>query len=159
MANMTELVTHHDITVIWQTGKIYYLDIKQQLAGYNAHNIRLFDFINRMDFAYAAAHVVISRAGAGTISELCLVAKPSILVPSPNVAEDHQTHNAMALVRNNAAVMVTDANAKTELVSTAIALVSDEARLKDLSANILKMALPNSANIIAGEVLKLIDNN
>jgi UDP-N-acetylglucosamine--N-acetylmuramyl-(pentapeptide) pyrophosphoryl-undecaprenol N-acetylglucosamine transferase len=158
MANMTELVTHHDITVIWQTGKIYYLDIKQQLAGYNAHNIRLFDFINRMDFAYAAADVIISRAGAGTISELCLVAKPSILVPSPNVAEDHQTHNAMALVKNNAAVMVTDANAKLELVNTAIALVSDNAKLKDLSANILKMALPNSANIIANEVLKLIDN-
>ena len=100
MANMTELVTHHDITVIWQTGKIYYLDIKQQLAGYNAHNIRLFDFINRMDFAYAAADVIISRAGAGTISELCLVAKPSILVPSPNVAEDHQTNSICHTARD-----------------------------------------------------------
>lgn len=158
IANVPEILSYNDITVIWQTGKIYHSDIKQQLTGYSAHNIRLFDFIDRMDYAFAAADVVITRAGAGTISELCLVGKPAVLVPSPNVAEDHQTHNAQALVKNNAAVMVPDSRVKEDLLKTAILLVTDEFRLKELSANILKMALPNSARIIANEVLKLTDN-
>jgi UDP-N-acetylglucosamine--N-acetylmuramyl-(pentapeptide) pyrophosphoryl-undecaprenol N-acetylglucosamine transferase len=155
MAFMTELAVLKDITVIWQTGKLYYIDLKQAMASYNAKNIRLFDFITRMDLAYAVADLVVSRAGAGTISELCLVGKPAILVPSPNVAEDHQTKNAMALVGRNAAVMVDDFRAKENLIPVALELINDPQRQRELSENIAKMALPNSANVIAGEVLKL----
>lgn len=109
--------------------------------------------------AFAAADLVISRAGAGTISELCLVGKPAILVPSPNVAEDHQTHNAEALVKRNAAVMVADSDAEPTLVETAFSLISNEEKLRELAQNILTMALPNSATLIAGEVLSLANAN
>lgn len=149
------LALHPEITVIWQTGKFYFDAVKQELAGYPGRNIRLFDFINRMDMAYAAANLVISRAGAGTISELCLVGKPAILVPSPNVAEDHQTHNAEALVKRNAAVLVADGDAEDMLLEKAISLISNEEKLHELAMNILTMALPNSASLIAGEVLLL----
>lgn len=108
-----------------------------------------------MPLAYAIADLVISRAGASSISELCLLGKPSILVPSPNVAEDHQTHNAMALVRKDAAVLVKDIDAQNDLISTALSLIQDDNQLATLQKNILTLALPNSARLIAEEVMKL----
>jgi UDP-N-acetylglucosamine--N-acetylmuramyl-(pentapeptide) pyrophosphoryl-undecaprenol N-acetylglucosamine transferase len=108
-----------------------------------------------MPLAYALADLVISRAGASSISELCLLGKPSILVPSPNVAEDHQTHNAMALVKKDAAVLVKDVDAKDTLIATALPLIKDDKQLAALHDNILKLALPNSARLIAEEVMKL----
>jgi UDP-N-acetylglucosamine--N-acetylmuramyl-(pentapeptide) pyrophosphoryl-undecaprenol N-acetylglucosamine transferase len=119
-------------------------------------NVRVTGFISRMDLAYAAADIIISRAGAGTISELALVGKPVILVPSPNVAEDHQTHNAMALVKKEAAVLVTDAAAPAELITTALSLLKDSALREKLSENIVKLAIKNADDVIAGEVLKLV---
>ena len=144
------------VQMIWQTGSHWY-DRMRELAEEKAvTRIVVTGFINRMDLAYAAADVIISRAGAGTISELALVGKPVILVPSPNVAEDHQTHNAMALVNRDAAILVRDADAEKELISTALALVNDGAKRKALSENIRRLAIKNSAEVIAREVLKLV---
>jgi UDP-N-acetylglucosamine--N-acetylmuramyl-(pentapeptide) pyrophosphoryl-undecaprenol N-acetylglucosamine transferase len=140
---------------VWQTGKYYYQGIIDRL-GLNVHpNVRILEFLNRMDLAYAAADVIISRAGAGTIAELCLIRKPVILVPSPNVAEDHQTKNAMALVKNNAALMIADRSAEDTLVTEALALLKNTARAEAFAENIGKMALRDSDEIIATEVLKL----
>jgi UDP-N-acetylglucosamine--N-acetylmuramyl-(pentapeptide) pyrophosphoryl-undecaprenol N-acetylglucosamine transferase len=111
-----------------------------------------------MDLAYAAADIVISRAGAGTIAELCAVKKPVILVPSPNVAEDHQTKNANALVENDAAILVSDANAEIELIDSALLLINNKDRCKTLSENIGKMALPNADEVIAREVIRIANN-
>ena len=119
-------------------------------------NLYVTDFIKDMANAYAAADLVISRAGAGSISEFCLLHKPVILVPSPNVAEDHQTKNALALVDKDAAIYVKDAEAKEKLLSVALETVKDNEKLKALSNNIAKLALPDSATVIAKEVLKLI---
>ena len=115
------------------------------------------DFISDMNAAYTAADLVVSRAGAGSISEFCLLGKPVILVPSPNVAEDHQTKNAMALVDKNAAVYVKDSEAEEKLIDTAIELANDTTKLNALSENIKKLAFHNSAAIIAEEVFKLAD--
>jgi len=142
--------------VIWQTGSQYFDRMRGQTEAAGAQNIRVMGFINRMDLAYAAADVIISRAGAGTISELALVGKPVILVPSPNVAEDHQTHNAMALVNRNAALLVTDTEAASKLVTAALALVGDTVRCASLSENLHRMADRNADEVIAGEVLKLV---
>ena len=120
-------------------------------------NIICTDFVSQMPLAYALADLVISRAGASSISELCLLGKPSILVPSPNVAEDHQTHNAMALVKKNAAVLVKDVEAVDVLLSNALSLVNDEEQLQLLHKNILTLALPDSARHIASEVMKLAE--
>jgi UDP-N-acetylglucosamine--N-acetylmuramyl-(pentapeptide) pyrophosphoryl-undecaprenol N-acetylglucosamine transferase len=141
---------------IWQTGKYYSQQIAEQLKekGQPA-NLKVMDFISDMAAAYKAADLVISRAGASSISEFCLIGKPVILVPSPNVAEDHQTKNAMALVKRGAALFVEDSEAPEKLINLAIAAVNDEAKLRSLSENVLKMALPNSAEIIAKEVIKL----
>jgi len=144
-----------DVQLLWQTGKYYYAGIMERL-GYNLHpNVRVLEFLNKMDLAYAAADVIISRAGAGTIAELCLIKKPVILVPSPNVAEDHQTKNAMALVKNNAALLINDRSAEDTLVKEALDLLKDENRCEELSANIGKMALPEADDLIAKEVMKL----
>jgi UDP-N-acetylglucosamine--N-acetylmuramyl-(pentapeptide) pyrophosphoryl-undecaprenol N-acetylglucosamine transferase len=144
-----------DVQLIWQTGKFYYKDIIAKL-GENYHpNIRVMEFLNRMDLAYAAADVIISRAG-GTIAELCVVKKPVILVPSPNVAEDHQTHNALALLQDDAAIFVADRDAQTKLVDKALALLKDTALQKKLSTNIGKRALLNADEVIAKEVLKMV---
>jgi UDP-N-acetylglucosamine--N-acetylmuramyl-(pentapeptide) pyrophosphoryl-undecaprenol N-acetylglucosamine transferase len=140
---------------LWQTGRNYYGKLKEQVSGEEAENISLQSFINRMDYAFAAADIIISRAGAGTISELCLVGKPVILVPSPNVAEDHQTRNALALSYKNAAVVVKDEDAVRVLVDAAVRLVSDRDEQKILSENILKMADRDADVRIAKEVLKL----
>jgi UDP-N-acetylglucosamine--N-acetylmuramyl-(pentapeptide) pyrophosphoryl-undecaprenol N-acetylglucosamine transferase len=144
-----------DVQLIWQTGKYYYTGIMERI-GPNFHpNIRVLEFLNQMDLAYAAADVIISRAGAGTIAELCLIRKPVILVPSPNVAEDHQTKNALALVKNNAAMLINDRSAEDTLVKEALELLNDEERCELLSENIGKMALPEADELIAAEVFRL----
>ena len=144
------------ISVVWQTGKIYFDSCKAawEAAGSPA-NIECLDFLSDMPDRYAQADLVISRAGASSISEICLLGKPTILVPSPNVAEDHQTHNAMALVRKDAAVLVKDADAAEQLIPTALELIQDDARLKTLHTNVLTLAQRDSAKRIAEEVMKL----
>jgi UDP-N-acetylglucosamine--N-acetylmuramyl-(pentapeptide) pyrophosphoryl-undecaprenol N-acetylglucosamine transferase len=144
-----------DCQWLWQTGKHYYENVKALVSLSFSENISVHGFINRMDYAYAAADVIVSRAGAGTISELCLVGKPVILVPSPNVAEDHQTKNAMALSDREAALLFTDDQAVKTLVDEAIKLISDKTKRDLLSENILKMADRDADVRIAEEVLKL----
>ena len=144
-----------NVQVIWQTGKNYLADCKKALEALPHNNIICTDFVSQMPLAYALADLVISRAGASSISDLCLLGKPPILVPSPNVAEDHQTHNAMALVKKDAGVLVKDIDAKDQMVATALSLIHDTARLEALRANILTLALPDSAKRIAEEVMKL----
>jgi UDP-N-acetylglucosamine--N-acetylmuramyl-(pentapeptide) pyrophosphoryl-undecaprenol N-acetylglucosamine transferase len=155
MGNGLEKLASENVQLIWQTGKLYYETAKAQTKRFSDKNIYALDFISRMDLAYAAADIVISRAGASSVSELCNIGMPSILVPSPNVAEDHQTKNAMALVEKEAAVLVRDDEAKQNLIAEAIALLSDKAKQVALSNNISKMAFHDSASIIAQEVLKL----
>lgn len=162
IAHLNELI-NSDIQVIWQTGKNYFADCKAALANSssttNNNQIICTDFVSQMPLAYALADLVISRAGASSISELCLLGKPSILVPSPNVAEDHQTHNAMALVNKDAAVLVKDKDAPNTLITVALQLISDNQKLHQLHTHILTLALPDSARIIAAEVMKLAQNN
>ena len=145
------------VEIIWQCGKYYK---KQTDAFMESHpeikGIRHYDFIGRMDLAYAAADVVISRSGASTVSELCAMGKATVFVPSPNVAEDHQTHNAMALVRRNAALMVKDSEALDELLPTALGLLHSPDRIKELEKNAEAMALRNAAQIICDEIYKLV---
>lgn len=144
-----------DVQLIWQTGKYYYQSVMEQMKGKEHPNIKVLEFLHRMDLAYAAADLVISRAGAGTIAELCAVKKPAILVPSPNVAEDHQTKNAIALVENDAAIMVGDAMAELELIDIALLLIDNKDKCKALSDNIGEMALPDADEVIAREVLRI----
>ena len=144
-----------DVQFIWQTGKYYSAEIAKRLKGQNIPNLVVTDFITDMGAAYKAADLVISRAGASSISEFCLIGKPVILVPSPNVAEDHQTKNALALANRDAAIYVKDAEAPATLLELAVKTVNDEKKLKSLSENVLKLALPDSADIIAKEVIKL----
>lgn len=151
-----QLSSFSGIHVVWQTGKFYY---EQCQAAWKAagspENIECLDFLSDMPDRYANADLVISRAGASSISEICLLGKPAILVPSPNVAEDHQTHNAMALVNKEAAVLVRDADAAEQLIPTALELIQDDKRLQTLHTNILKLAQKDSAKRIAEEVMKL----
>jgi UDP-N-acetylglucosamine--N-acetylmuramyl-(pentapeptide) pyrophosphoryl-undecaprenol N-acetylglucosamine transferase len=156
VADMLSNLAENNIQLVWQSGKHYYDKAKLTTQQYEAMGIHAHDFIQRMDLAYAIADVVISRAGASTVSELCLVQKPAILIPSPNVAEDHQTKNAMALVTRNAALMVTDAEAKQKLKDVLLSLIYDDLQCEKLSVNIGKMALQDSARIIASEVINLI---
>lgn len=144
------------IQLIWQTGKTYHTEAQRLLANNSYPSIHQYDFISRMDLAYSAADAVISRAGALSISELCVVGKPAILVPSPNVSEDHQTHNAMALVEKQAALMIRDVDAHKTLIDEALSLVINREKKILLSSNIKQMAMPNAANVIANEVIKLI---
>ena len=159
---------HPEVQFIWQTGKIYIEQVKAAITAFTGEAIRnarvsslpnlyVTDFIKQMNSAYTLADLVISRAGAGSISEFCLLGKPVILVPSPNVAEDHQTKNALALVNKDAALYVKDIEAGEKLFDTALKTIVDNELLKQLSLNIGKLALPDSARIIAQEVLKLID--
>ena len=153
-----DLVRESDVQFIWQTGKYYNASIMERLAKEpKMDNLVVTDFISDMAAAYKAADLVISRAGASSISEFCLIGKPVVLVPSPNVAEDHQTKNAMALVNRDAAILVKDADAAESLLPLAVKTVNDEARLKSLSGNILKLALPDSAVIIAKEVIRMAE--
>lgn len=145
----------NDIQLLWQTGKGFISTAKELTKGLDDKNIFAYDFIYKMDLAYAAADIVISRAGASSISEMCNTAKVCILVPSPNVAEDHQTKNAMALVNKNAAVLIKDSEAEQKLIIQAVELIKDEKKQSELALNIKKLGFNNSANIIAKEVLKL----
>lgn len=157
--SINEAILHHlswfytqkHVQLLWQCGKIYFCRLQSHVD--NGQNVILRDFIAEMELAYAAADVIISRAGAGTISELCVVGKPVILVPSPNVAEDHQTKNAMSLVKANAAVLIPDSEAKEKLLPEALSLIDDELLRNQLSENIKKMAMPEAAHNIANTVL------
>lgn len=166
-AGLALMKAHPEVQFIWQTGKIYIDQEKAAITAFTGEAVRnarvgsipnlyVTDFIKNMNNAYTLADLVISRAGAGSISEFCLLGKPVILVPSPNVAEDHQTKNALALVNKDAALYVKDAEAQEKLLDTALETVSDDELLKQLSVNIAKLALPDSARIIAEEVLNLI---
>jgi UDP-N-acetylglucosamine--N-acetylmuramyl-(pentapeptide) pyrophosphoryl-undecaprenol N-acetylglucosamine transferase len=155
LAGLDKLIDSQ-IQVIWQTGKLYYEGIKAQIETKDLRRIRVVDFLKQMDLAYAAADVVISRAGALAISELCIAKKPCLLVPSPNVAEDHQTKNAMALVNEGAALIVKDSEAKELLVSEVLKLVYDEQLSEKLSVNIGKWAKPQATEDIVDEIEKLI---
>ncbi|MFT7033251.1 MAG: UDP-N-acetylglucosamine--N-acetylmuramyl-(pentapeptide) pyrophosphoryl-undecaprenol N-acetylglucosamine transferase [Cyclobacteriaceae bacterium] len=155
ITNLDKLITS-GIQVIWQTGKFYYDEMVSRTEGKDISNFRVLAFLKEMDLTYAASDVVISRAGALSISELCLTGRPVIFVPSPNVAEDHQTKNAEALVSKEAAIMVKDINAKEDLIDIAIKLIADKNQRAELSKNIKKMGRPEAANDIAKEILSLI---
>jgi UDP-N-acetylglucosamine--N-acetylmuramyl-(pentapeptide) pyrophosphoryl-undecaprenol N-acetylglucosamine transferase len=144
-----------DCQWLWQTGKYYFENVRALVSLSSGTNISVHGFINRMDYAFAAADIIVTRAGAGTISELCLVGKPVILIPSPNVAEDHQTRNAEALSKRDAAMLIPDSKAGKILVDEAIKLISDKSRRDKFSKNILKMADRDADIRIAEEVLKL----
>lgn len=154
--NSLELINKSGVEVIWQTGSYYHKSILEKMEGFSCPNLHIFEFISRMDLAYSISDVVISRAGAGTISELCLVKKASILVPSPNVAEDHQKKNALALVEKNAAIMINDEDAIDQLIPAAFNLLKDEIKINDLRNNIAQLAKPEAASDIADFVLKLV---
>ncbi len=159
LGNLPLVKQQQKVQFIWQTGKYYSEKIHNELQRRGCpENLIVTDFISDMSEAYAAADLVISRAGAGSISEFCLLGKPVILVPSPNVAEDHQTKNALALVQQNAALYVTDAEARRILLPQAINTVTDPAKLESLGRNILQLAKPNAASDIADEVIKLAMN-
>lgn len=143
------------VQIIWQTGKFYYEDAKRLMDVFPQPNIVVTDFVSRMDYAYSIADLVVSRAGAGSISELCLLGKPAILVPSPNVAEDHQTKNAQALVQHKAAILIPDHQASELLLKEALSLLDNPEKLQQLSLNIRTLAQSNSAQRIAIEILNL----
>ncbi len=148
-----------DVQVIWQAGEYFFHDLYVELQYRDkSENYHLCSFIDRMDLAYKAADLIISRAGAGAISEICLLEKPVILIPSPNVAEDHQTKNAMALIAKNAAILVKDEEAPDRLVPLALETVKDDNKLNKLSENIAKLAQPDSANRIVDEIVKIVQN-
>ncbi len=152
-----EKLERNGIQVVWQTGKHYYDNIKKKYTGSSASLVRVLDFIDRMDLAFAAADIIVSRAGAGTISELTLVGKPVILVPSPNVAEDHQTKNALALVNKSAALMLEDNKSVKKLADGIIELIKDAEKRKVLSDNIKSLAIKDSDIMIAKAILKLAE--
>jgi len=157
MANL-EIIRQADAQVIWQTGSYYYMEMLDRLGDNCPKNLQVMEFVSHMDLAYAVADVVISRAGAGTISELCLLGKASVLVPSPNVAEDHQTKNALALVENQAALLIKDADSKEQLWPETFKLLADKQRLNSLSENIRKLAKPNAAKEIVDVILGVVRN-
>lgn len=142
----------NNVQVIWQTGSLYYEEYK----GYNSNCVKTYAFLNRMDLAYAAADVIISRAGAGSVSELCIVGKPVLFIPSPNVAEDHQLKNAMAVVSRKAALMVREDDLVKDFEETILMMIKDQKMQKELSENIKQLALPQATAAIVDEVEKLI---
>jgi UDP-N-acetylglucosamine--N-acetylmuramyl-(pentapeptide) pyrophosphoryl-undecaprenol N-acetylglucosamine transferase len=152
-----ETFEKENVQILWQTGRLYFDRIAEQLNHRALKNTKYFDFISRMDMAYGAADIIISRAGAATISELCLLGKPAILVPSPNVAEDHQTKNAMALVKQEAAMMIPDKDAEEKLVLQTLDLLQDTELQHKLGINCKKMALTGSASKIVDEIFKLTE--
>lgn len=156
--NHLDLIKGTEVQFVWQTGKFYHQEIMDFMKGKELPNLKIMDFISDMGAAYKAADLVISRAGASSISEFQLIGKPVILVPSPNVAEDHQTKNAMALVNKQAALLVKDVEASDKLLPLALKTISDDNAVASLSTNIKKMGLSNSADIIAKEVVNLISD-
>ena len=149
----------YDVQVIWQTGKIYDQQCREALEASGVKNVAQMAFISNMDMAYRAADLVVSRAGASSISELQLLGKAAILVPSPNVAEDHQTKNALALSTRDAAIMVADVDAAAHLVETMLDTVADSEKIASLSSNVLQMALRDAAERIVDEVESIINKN
>ena len=159
------------IQVIWQTGKPLFEKVKEEVAALNSplfgravggeatSQIKVHDFISSMDLAYAMCDLVVTRAGASTVSELCIVAKPAIMVPLPTAAEDHQTKNCLALVEKNAAILIRDVDAMKQLISTALQLANDANKREELKKNIAPLALPDSAKIIAEQVIALAKGN
>ena len=148
-----EFLVTQNVQVIWQCGKLYY----QQYKGYNKlDDVQVFPFLNNMDFAYAASDIIVSRAGASSVSELCVVGKPVIFIPSPNVAEDHQTKNAMAIVDKNAAILIKESDLEIDFENKLSQLVNSVDKQKELGTNIKKLALANATNDIADEVEKLL---
>lgn len=154
--NNIDEIAQSGVKIIWQTGAIYFERIQKELEGRKPENLQVHQFVSRMDLAYSVAGLVISRAGAGTISELCLVGKPAILLPSPNVAEDHQTKNALALVEKEAAILIPDAEINEKLFPAAFSLINDSGKCNQLSEKIKKMAKPNATKDIVDEVEKLM---
>ena len=158
LANIELIRANKDVQFVWQTGKLYFEEMKKRVeeAG-KPENLTVTDFVSNMANALSAANLVVSRAGAGSISEFALLGKAVILVPSPNVSEDHQTKNAMALVEKDAAIYVADAKVKEELIQKAIETVNDDTKISQLESNIEKMGKPNAAEDIANEVMMLAD--
>lgn len=154
IAGLDKLIAK-DVQVIWQCGSYYFESLQEELKNKLPSQIKMLAFLERMDYAYAAADIIIARAGAGTISELCVVGKPVILVPSPNVADDHQTKNAVALTNKHAAEMVTDLSARIHLIDKVLELLEDQGRQEELSVNIKSLAKLDADEIIAAEVLKI----
>ncbi|MDL2278548.1 UDP-N-acetylglucosamine--N-acetylmuramyl-(pentapeptide) pyrophosphoryl-undecaprenol N-acetylglucosamine transferase, partial [Parabacteroides sp. OttesenSCG-928-G07] len=150
-------LTNAGIQVIWQTGKFYYAEASEKVSQYESKDVWCSDFITRMDYAYAAADLVVSRAGAGSISELCLLKKPVILVPSPNVAEDHQTKNALALVDKQAAILIKDTEAESKLIDTILETIQNDQELSSLSSHIESLAQYDSAERIVDEIVRIIE--
>ena len=146
------------VQLIWQTGKNFLPEAKAAIEKLNTTSIHAFDFISRMDLAYAMADIVVARAGASTVSELCIVKKPAILVPLPTAAEDHQTKNCMSLVDHDAAILVADKDAQQKLINEALLLINNSDLRIQLAANIARLARPDAANEIAQQVLSLIKN-
>ncbi len=159
MVKHLDVLSKTNVEVLWQTGKYYYARLKEQLKDRLPVNVQMMDFVSRMDLAYNVSDLIISRAGALSLSELCLVGKPSVLVPSPNVAEDHQTKNAMALVNAGAARMVKDSEAEEKLMGESLKLIQDNKTLGELAGNALKLAKPEATKTIVDEALKLITDN
>lgn len=158
LANIDLIKENEDIQFIWQTGKLYFEEMKERCAAVGKpENLTVTDFVSNMANALSAADLVVSRAGAGSISEFALLGKAVILVPSPNVSEDHQTKNAMALVEKDAAIHVADIKAKEEMIKVAIATVQDKDRIATLERNVVELGRPNAAEVIADEVIKLAD--
>ncbi len=151
-----ESIAKSGIEVIWQTGSIYYKGIIEKLQDKAPSNLHIHEFLTRMDLAYAAADIIVSRAGAGTISELCLIGKPVILLPSPNVAEDHQTKNALSLTEKGAAITIPDRAINEKLIEEAVRLINSPEECTRLSENIKKLAKPMATQQIVDEVVKLI---
>ncbi len=158
ISNCLETFEKNNIQLIWQTGGAFFETAKVAVEKYKDKGIKAFDFIQKMDYAYAVADIVISRAGASSVSELCLVKKPCILIPLPTAAEDHQTKNAMSLVSKNAAILIKDNEVREKLSSESVRLINNTAKCNELTENIGKMAYNNSAMVIAKEVLDLIEN-
>ena len=149
-------IINEDVQLVWQIGKIYYDDYEQKMKSYDVSRIRMYDFLREIDLAYAVADVIVSRAGALSISELTIVGKPTVLVPSPNVAEDHQTQNAKALTSQEAAILITDDEAPEKMIYTALEILKDHKGMEQLSSNIKKMALPDAAEKIVDEIVNLL---
>lgn len=155
--NKINKIINEDVQLVWQIGKIYFDDYEQKMKSYDVSRIRMYDFLREMDLAYAVADVIVSRAGALSISELTIVGKPTVLVPSPNVAEDHQTQNAKALTSEDAAILVTDDEAPEKMIETALDILKDNKGMEQLSSNIKKLALLNAAEKIVDEIEKLLN--
>jgi UDP-N-acetylglucosamine--N-acetylmuramyl-(pentapeptide) pyrophosphoryl-undecaprenol N-acetylglucosamine transferase len=155
--NQIKKIIKEDVQLVWQIGKIYFDDYEQKMKSYDVSRIRMYDFLREIDLAYAAADVIVSRAGALSISELAIVGKPTVFVPSPNVAEDHQTKNAEALKNQHAAMLVTDKDAPEKMIDAALKLLKDKKGMEQLGSNIRKMALLNAADKIVDEIEKLLN--